>query len=312
MKNQLLIPYGLRDGKLVHISEVERGKECDCICPVCMQPLIARKGDRKQHHFGHKSDTNCCLETVLHQSAKIILFERISEAISLGEPLLMKWKCLLCNDEHEGNLLKRSTSVKTEISMGVCRPDITLFDSNNILATLIEIVVTHAPEENVLGYAREYHIPVVQFQIETAEQIEELKTAKLLSPSYVDVCTRRKCKKCGDPKSESRLYVFEAPCWRCGRPMKIALVEGGWSGFDGPESFSKNQIKIAEKCGVILKVNYSKTANQQYISNTCQHCRAFVGRHFLDDYCDLLKPENCCDKEYICGRCEEKFRTLMR
>ena len=33
------------DGKLVHISEVEKGKACGCRCPACNEPLIARKGE---------------------------------------------------------------------------------------------------------------------------------------------------------------------------------------------------------------------------------------------------------------------------
>ena len=40
--------------KLVHISEVERGLACNCICPNCKQPMIANKGEKNQHYFSHE------------------------------------------------------------------------------------------------------------------------------------------------------------------------------------------------------------------------------------------------------------------
>ncbi len=47
------------DGELHHIEDVERGEACNCVCPDpnCGQTLIARKGDKKAHHFAHKRGT---------------------------------------------------------------------------------------------------------------------------------------------------------------------------------------------------------------------------------------------------------------
>lgn len=52
-----LIPFGLRvsDLKLADVSEVAAGIACNCICPSCNVPLIARKGDVNQWHFAHSS-----------------------------------------------------------------------------------------------------------------------------------------------------------------------------------------------------------------------------------------------------------------
>lgn len=38
----LKIPYAARNGRLVHISEVENGLQPDCTCPACKRPLVAR------------------------------------------------------------------------------------------------------------------------------------------------------------------------------------------------------------------------------------------------------------------------------
>ncbi len=74
----VFLPYGLRNGRLVHINEVEQGLACDCICPACEAPLVAKKGVRNRHHFAHEAGGGCNggLETALHLRAKEILSEQ--------------------------------------------------------------------------------------------------------------------------------------------------------------------------------------------------------------------------------------------
>ncbi|MFA4968067.1 MAG: competence protein CoiA family protein [Sulfuritalea sp.] len=72
------IPFGLRGDDLLHISEVDRGRDCNCICPECKKPLVARKGLIREPHFAHSAsnDTDFCgggLETSLHKYAKRII-----------------------------------------------------------------------------------------------------------------------------------------------------------------------------------------------------------------------------------------------
>lgn len=52
-----LIPFGLKlpEKELVDVSEVDRGRSCDCICPSCKTTLIARQGDKNEWHFAHDS-----------------------------------------------------------------------------------------------------------------------------------------------------------------------------------------------------------------------------------------------------------------
>ena len=70
------------DGSIAHISEVPRGTQCNCKCPDCGAPLVARKGDVKDHHFGHHNSGNerpCRTgpETALHKFAKEVLARRL-------------------------------------------------------------------------------------------------------------------------------------------------------------------------------------------------------------------------------------------
>lgn len=52
-----LIPFALRvsDNQYVEVSEVPKGKNCNCICPSCEMPLQAKQGQIKEWHFAHHS-----------------------------------------------------------------------------------------------------------------------------------------------------------------------------------------------------------------------------------------------------------------
>lgn len=70
------LQYGLQNNKLVHISDVNNGLECKCICPACKCKLIAKKGNKVIHHFAHYNAEECKYgyETALHLAAKEILY----------------------------------------------------------------------------------------------------------------------------------------------------------------------------------------------------------------------------------------------
>lgn len=55
-----LIPFGLHisSGRLLDISEVERGKACECVCPACKQRLVARFCVDRSDHFAHDKDSS--------------------------------------------------------------------------------------------------------------------------------------------------------------------------------------------------------------------------------------------------------------
>ena len=81
------------DGTIAHISEVASGLECNCVCPGCGTRLIARKGNKQDHHFGHygTEDGRPCQtgpETALHKFAKEVLAHRLElelPPLAMGE-----------------------------------------------------------------------------------------------------------------------------------------------------------------------------------------------------------------------------------
>lgn len=74
---KLIIGYNLISNSLKHISEVERGINCKCLCPECKKPLIAHQGFIRTPHFKHQSKSLCKggKETALHKYGKQILLE---------------------------------------------------------------------------------------------------------------------------------------------------------------------------------------------------------------------------------------------
>lgn len=72
-------------GRMVYIDSIppeKRGLACDCVCPKCKMPMIAKLGHdvphRKKPHFAHSADSNCqgyCM-TALHLLAEQIIEDK--------------------------------------------------------------------------------------------------------------------------------------------------------------------------------------------------------------------------------------------
>lgn len=76
--NSNKIPYGLKDGKLVHVNQVKNGLKCGCICPGCKAPLVANQGFMRSY-FSHAPGFSHCVgavESILHLMAKEIISDK--------------------------------------------------------------------------------------------------------------------------------------------------------------------------------------------------------------------------------------------
>ena len=76
MPKEIQITHGLKEGKLVSIADAERGLKCNCTCTKCGKPLVAKKGEVKDHHFAHSVDSDCTGETLKHYMAKQEIAEK--------------------------------------------------------------------------------------------------------------------------------------------------------------------------------------------------------------------------------------------
>lgn len=163
------IPFAMsRAGQLVSVSEVERGKKCDCICPECGEPVIACKGQIKRAYFAHASGSECAnaYESSLHKAVKWLLEQRkmllLPDCFVRMHTRFMPdvfaytdsdWRSLYAKSEdydrahpqtgigHIPGRLLQFDDVRLEKNEGDVRPDIVGYVGASPL--FIEVAVTH-------------------------------------------------------------------------------------------------------------------------------------------------------------------------
>lgn len=328
----LRVPYGVRDGVLVHASRVERGLACGCVCVECGTRLVARRGPKTRPHFAHHASAGVCDgESLLHRLGKRILAQRMEQAIATKRPVNVRWGCGRCHRDHETNLVGAATDVGVEHTIstadgGRIRPDVAVFGRSGEPQTLCEVVVTHEPDQGVYDYARTNGVAVAEFAIADVADLEGLEHARTLRAKKATLgCLTPSCSECGKPMLDNpvrySLHVVKAPCWKCGSDMKLALWETaggelhdylGGSVFgpsgrswrimvgdgDGPD---EEELAVARSHGVTIRRHNSRTMGGSYQANTCPRCQAFVGANYEGDYADRIRPEN---KVATYSRCE--------
>jgi Competence protein CoiA-like family len=76
----LLLPFARRlsDDRLVSPDEVPRGLACNCVCPGCEHPVLARQGTEREWHFAHAQAEACVkgYEASVHELAKQLVGQR--------------------------------------------------------------------------------------------------------------------------------------------------------------------------------------------------------------------------------------------
>ena len=155
------LQYGIRDGKVIAISEIskeERGLKCRCTCPGCGLPLQAKLGERNQPHFAHNNahcDIASAQQTALHMLAK----EIIEEEKRLLLPALTVERSDFDFRDRYGDLIYNLPLSLTYLKQGVAKcksvtlekkisdivPDIIVEIGGK--TCLVEIAVTHFIDE---------------------------------------------------------------------------------------------------------------------------------------------------------------------
>lgn len=308
-----------KDGILIKANDAEKGE--NFFCPVCKTDLILRKSGNtgkgaKRAHFAHRSLTpNCTPETALHYSFKNLLASKIEQHIKANTQLPISWSCKYCGLLHTGNLLKKIKGVKVEHYLTVCKPDIALIDNDDKVFAVIEVVVTHKPEESVLNFYSDNDIILVQINLTSDKDIDDLES-KISQPDEVSTCYNPKCKTCGQFQQKRIMTIIDGPCWKCSSTMKVATISSSRGGLVNgstnnlrPSDFTEKEIAFAQSKGVLLKTQYSKTVNEKYVANSCIKCGSFAGDFYLftqyispASYGEL--PSQIFDIGYHCEHCD--------
>ena len=167
--------YGVREGNLLHVSEVSRGLSCGCVCPACGVPLVAKQGRLREHHFAHSTGEPCQYagETSLHLVAKKILLKR-KEIVLPAVQLQFYNKTLSIAPEKRYQV--DSISVEQRVENIV--PDVLAQIGNRLL--LVEIRVTHGVDDQKIRRIKELGVSAVEIDLSDAprdlppEDLEEL------------------------------------------------------------------------------------------------------------------------------------------
>jgi hypothetical protein len=185
------IAYASKDGKLVHVSSVERGLKCGCTCPSCGAQVIARKGSKKVHHFAHTMDANCsgAAETALHILTKEIISEL--PALTLPEYKFEKQKLIRrrVSVEHEEVLVKGGNAIIEAVHLephyGDVKPDIELCSGGKRL--FVEVAVTHKVGKKKLRVIRQHDVPTIEIRLSESHALRNREELKKIIQSDVSI-----------------------------------------------------------------------------------------------------------------------------
>lgn len=301
MKNKLQYPYAHNDVfDLVSASTAEKSLKYSCIG--CGNPmhLKADGSKKRKKHFAHAINvSNCAGETVLHETAKLLIKESLSAAISNGLEYSFYWQCNVCSDKHFGNLAKLKPEILLEKEIYGKRPDILLVTPKKPIIA-IEVVVSHFPEEDALNTYLTNKLHVIIFH-PSWDSIHEL-TKGLPEIEFPNApCSTPKCPNCKIPLSKYDIGIIHQgyKCDRCSADMKLLVATESccdqWFILEGPSftSFAKKHgIKLHPTVGHIcpscnlrqyLYLRFDKSCNESYVAeySRCHRCD-WIG--FIEDY----------------------------
>lgn len=170
-RTSLQVPFGLRDSRLFEPLQVDSGLRCNCVCPGCLAPLIARHSPsgKVSPNFAHASDTACTggLESALHLAAKQLIADRRALYLpELGAPLSgpSKWWSVIQRSAviREG-FLSELQDVRLEEKVGSIRPDLLVktFDQE----IMVEIANTHFVTPEKLEHIRRQGVATIEVDV---------------------------------------------------------------------------------------------------------------------------------------------------
>ncbi|TCV27410.1 hypothetical protein [Vibrio crassostreae] len=176
----MLIPFGLKDGRIHHVKNVPNGLACDCVCPNCRKTLIAKNnGERKRPHFAHAVDTDCFnyeAMSYLHQYAQQLL--ETEQSIVLPEFIFIPEVTLIDFSVLRGQSIKYPTarvkfdSVQSEYSWDKYRIDTHCTLKNRSL--LVEITVTHESEPEKIAAIVDQDQPAIEIVLTDLHSSDKL------------------------------------------------------------------------------------------------------------------------------------------
>jgi competence protein CoiA len=157
--------FGLNEfNHLVYVSEVERGLACQCRCVVCAEPLVARQGNVRGHHFAHASNREPCHsshESLLHRYAKQLIVQSGGLVVPMTSAVA---HCLGLDAPDATHTLQATGSVEEEVWLGGIRPDLMLTTEGGVQIA-IEIAYSSFCDLTKMAAFEEYKLPALEIDL---------------------------------------------------------------------------------------------------------------------------------------------------
>ncbi|MCP4323225.1 MAG: hypothetical protein GY787_15545 [Alteromonadales bacterium] len=176
MSTLSLIPFGQRlsDQQFVDVSDVKRGGKCNCICPSCKTPLIARQGDINEWHFAHASkgvfsDTESECEYSFWLSVTLMAKQVIKTAKSIQLPSLIMYT----NDAVEVKVSEQAVVLLDEVQIdqkvNAVSVDATLKLGEYIIAVIFTTPYSHC-DNYACNLSSNDHVGILEISLENSVQ----------------------------------------------------------------------------------------------------------------------------------------------
>ncbi len=167
--------------QIVNVKQVERGLACMCFCFECGEPVVARKGEKNEHHFSHLSNKESCTihaESILHKFAKQVIMEE--KYLTLPA---------LPDDEHNEEKTWQFDHLIAEQAIGSIRPDLVATIDDEIM--FIEVAVTSFIDADKTAFIRQLGIKTIEIDLrEIIKQNMELPSTE--AKDYILDCVSNK------------------------------------------------------------------------------------------------------------------------
>lgn len=267
------------NGNLVRIGDATKGDSY--FCPECNGKMAVKRSGKtgrgsRRPHFSHNALTsNCTPEGVLHSSFKKFSIALLEESRVSGDRFVANWICKYCEMRIAGNLLHNITRVAEEHNLSFCRPDIALLDSGGNVFAVIEIVVTHPPEDNTLYYYKEADVVLIQIDLTSDDDLNHIKE-KLLTPSLVDYCYNPACSNYAPSTTRRGIQVTRASCGRCFSPIERYSIEISTPfGSLKSNNFTDKEIDLVRSLRTNIEVRKNPRTKEKHPVFVCTNCKRF-------------------------------------
>lgn len=180
-----------------------------CLCLVCDRLLVARLGEKRRHHFGHKpvSAAERCWATSpegeIHLSAKRRVELVLRQACDDSKTVKARIRCPMCSGlaDHP-DVVTLSPTHKVVIESWAeptrsIKPDVQVVDATGKPVLFIEVRVTHGNDDAKVRFVRSTGVPLLEVAgQQTLDELTEpdfecLQSLNVRTQPFCAVCVRR-------------------------------------------------------------------------------------------------------------------------